>query len=306
MSKPSRASIALEGSVLRFAEVEAPAEGYRLARLGSCDFETDIGGDLLSTDAPSTLATVQDALRDMFGATEASMLTVVVPPTIGYATFVPVRHDASPEAAYATLHQDVALLAGSSALKTLEVIPEPMHTAQVADVGMVQWYHAMAVPKALRPCFQALGQALDIDMVRMLRSTRTAAALVHILHRRPDAEPPQAPYTLGLGWYPTHVEYIVCHGDTWHYSHHTEAGTVADAAYFAISLLKRLRIPPLAVGRLYVYGSGVDLDAFRPMAKLFNTAPLRLDPLHALDLDREHLDDQFAAEAFAPCIGAAL
>ncbi|MEM1096829.1 MAG: hypothetical protein AAGJ10_19700 [Bacteroidota bacterium] len=303
---PTRASIALEGSVLRFAEVGPQASGYRLDRLGSCDFEANIGYDILGAENSEHLATVQEALRDIFDQAEATSLTVVVPPTIGYEVFVPVPPGTDPEDARALIHQDIALLAGSAKLATLEVTTEPLHTTQVADVGRVQWYHAVATPKMLRTRFETLGEALGVETVRMLLSTRTATALVQLLHRTPEVEPPAAPYTLALGWYATHVEYIVCHGDRWHYSHHTAPGTVADAAYFAISLLKRLRIPPLAVGRLYIYGAGVDLGAFGPMARLFNTTPLSLDPLQALALDRAHLDDQFAVEAFASCIGAAL
>ncbi|MEM6647908.1 MAG: hypothetical protein AAF730_16815 [Bacteroidota bacterium] len=303
---PTRASIALEGSVLRFAEVAYDGDGYRLERLGSCDFEADVGQDVLGLQDSVHLGTVQEALRDIFDQSEAIVFTVVVPPTTGHAVFVPVPQGTPPDAARALLHQDIALLTGSAELATLDITTEPLHTAQVPDVGAVQWYHAMATAKALRPRIEALGQAVDAEAVRMLLSTRTATALVHLLHRATNAKPPVAPYTLALGRYATHVEYVVCHGDTWHYSHHTAAGTVADAAYFAISLLKRLRIPPLAVGRLYVYGAGVDLDAFRPMARLFNADPLRLDPLQALALDRDHLDEQFAAEAFASCIGATL
>jgi len=302
----TRASIALEGSVLSFAEIAPQATGYRLDRLGSCDFEANIGQDILGAAASKHLATVQEAVRDIFDQSEAASLTVVVPPTVGYEVFVPTPEGTAPEEAHALIRQDIALLAGSAKLATLEVTTEPLHTTRVADVGTVQWYHAMAATKALRPRFEALGEALGVDTVRMLLSTRTATALMQLLHRTPDGDPPAAPYTLALGWYTTHVEYIVCHGDRWHYSHHTAPGTVADAAYFAISLLKRLRIPPLAVGRLYIYGTGVDLDAFGPMAKLFNTTPLCLDPLQALALDRAHLDEQFAAEAFASCIGAAL
>jgi hypothetical protein len=133
-----------------------------------------------------------------------------------------------------------------------------------------------------------------------------AKAMVWVNRRRDVDELTAAPYTLAIGWYPTHVEYTLCRDDHWYFSHFTDAEEPANSVYFALLLLKRLNITTISVRQVYLYGGHRDLDDFAMLHDAFPNAPEPLDPTQHIDLRESHIEGPFSRDAYAPCIGVAL
>ena len=60
------------------------------------------------------------------------------------------------------------------------------------------------------------------------RQHAVATAVERIERRGGEGEGrKQAPFTLALGWYPTHVEFTLCRHTHWYFSHYSEAASPA-------------------------------------------------------------------------------
>ena len=142
----------------------------------------------------------------------------------------------------------------------------------------------------------------------MTLSMHAVANAVERIERRGGAGErwQQAPFTLALGWYPTHVEFTLCRHTHWYFSHFGEAAPPSDCAYFALALTSHLGLDPRAVGRVFVYGGFKKADAFSELADLFPAAPEPLNPMQLIDLDQGSMAASFDHAAYAPCLGVAL
>ena len=299
-----RAGIDVQGTVLRYAEVEQYGPRYRLLRLGSCDFDFDVAHELLHAPASPHLHTIAEALADVYGGAVATSLHVALHPLCCTSFFSPMPRSVPEDDRGARLEEEVALLLGAEAAASTRLTSDPVYTETLDDGRQVTWFHGLAVPDWLHGRFDQMLAALPFLQYRFRLSMQTAAAVLRSL----DAPPRngRATYTLALGWYGSHVEYVLTRQGDWHFSHHTTVASPSDAAYFALALCNRLEIAPADVAHLYVYGQQMDLSTFQPLEMIFRTAPIRLNPLYAVDLDPSSLDADFDAEAYVPCIGAAL
>jgi hypothetical protein len=100
----------------------------------------------------------------------------------------------------------------------------------------------------------------------------------------------------------------VCHGTTWHFGHHAEAGGLEDGAYFVAALLDRLGVEVSAVEHLYLYGlygDEADPDAIEGVEDLVGLRAQPLNPLEAFRPARSGADPLSLA-SYAPVIGALL
>lgn len=308
MDAHARASIDLQGTQLRYAEIEHYGAGrYHLLRLGTCDFDFDVAQAILETGAPAHLRALTDALREVFAGSQASQLRVVLHPPYSHTFFssTPSRWSVGERRQW--FRQELAWL--HDAEQDLHLTAEPLHTERPERVAEpVTWHHILAIPQATHDRVLALlrgftqaQQHLSVSMQGVAATVRQLEAHAPTLEARA-----QAPYALALGWYPTHLEYTLCHGDRWVFSHHSAAGPPANSFFYAVTLLQHLRLPPQAVGRVFLYGEGASLQDFALGEGIFGVRPERLDPIAALDLEREALDPSFDTSPFAPCIGVAL
>jgi hypothetical protein len=303
MDAHARAGIDIHGSVLRYAEVEQYGSRCRLLRLGSCVFDFDLSAEVFRTASPEHLETVAEALGDVFAGSVASELHVALHPPGGYAFFAPLP-EALPEAEREErLRDEAAFLIGTG--EALRVEPTPVYTEPV-DGSVVAWFHVLAIPEWVHARLEQAFHALPRVHYRLVRSMQAAANTIDRIERREPADRSRAPFSLAVGWYETHTEFTLCRNHRWYFSHHAAVGSPADSAYFAAMLLRRLRLAPSDVGRLFLYGSDVDPAQFSLLQTLFPVAPERLNPLQLVDLDPGSLTASFDTEAYVPCIGATL
>ena len=306
MKSDIRAGIDLHQALLRYAEVEHYGSRHRLLRLGSCDFAFDVAAEVFRTDEPEYLGTVAEALGDVFAGSVATELEVLVHPPDCYSFFTPVPVGTEASERRQRLHQEASLLTQDNATEALHLTDELLYT-ETLDEEQVEWYHVLAIEERIH---KRLGRILEAvpDLSYRPRSSMygVTAAMSALYAREAEKEEPLPAYTLTVGWYSTHTEYTVCHGSNWYFSHYTPAGSPTDCAYFAVTLLNRMKLLPRVIQRIYLYGQEVDVSQFRLLQSIFGVAPRRLNAMHIVDQKAERFTASFNAEAYAPCIGGTL
>ena len=308
MDVRARAGIDIYGTVLRYAEVEQRGPRYQLLRLGSCDFDFDIAEAVLQGSPPEHLEALTDALNDVFEGSVATRLHVTVHPPTCYSFFTALPVEVTKEERKQRLLREAALLTRSSSPQPLRLTADPVYTETMDDGEAVEWFHVLALNERLHARFDRICRMLPQSRHRMTLSMHAVANAVERIERRAGEGEgrQQAPFTLVLGWYPTHVEFTLCRHTHWYFSHYSEAAPPADCAYFALALTGRLGLEQSAVGRIFVYGGFKKADDFAGLAEVFPAVPEPLNPMQLIDLDPDSMAASFDHAAYAPCLGVAL
>jgi hypothetical protein len=308
MDVRARAGIDIYGKVLRYAEVEQRGPRYQLLRLGSCDFDFDVAGAVLDAANPEHLEALTDALNDVFEGSVAARLHVTLHPPTCFSFFTALPVEVAKEERKLRLLREAALLTRSSAPQPLRLTADPVYTETLEAGPAVEWYHVLALNERLHARFDRICRMLPQSHHRMTLSMHAVANAVERIERRGGEGERQrhAPFTLVLGWYPTHVEFTLCRHARWYFSHFADAATPGDCAYFAVKLLRRLGIQQEAIGRVFVYGGFKTASDFADLARVLPAEPESLNPMHLIDLDTDSMAASFDHTAYAPCLGVTL
>ncbi len=300
-----RAGVALERSVLRYAEVEQYGARYRLLRLGSCRFDFDVTRALLHTQNGKAEAPVAEALADVLSGTAASALHVVLPAAEVCSFFAPLDPALREAERREWLQQEAALLAHSG--EALHLTTEAAFAeAPSGQAEALDWVHVLALPRQAHARFQRTLAALPAEAHRWHVSTQGAARVAQRLaaqQQQASADSTAPATVLAIGWYAGRVEYTLCRGPEWRFSRCDAEGAPADAAYFALALLDRLGTAPSEVSHVFVYGEALTAAHLDPLQTVFGTAPALLNPTRLIDLDPESLAEEFDTSVYAPCLG---
>lgn len=304
MEAYARAAIDIYDSVLRYAEVEQYASRYRLLRLGSCDFDFDVGRELVDPANGDQLDTVANALRDVFSGSVAATLNITVHPPRCLSFFSPMPAGAVAGDRKLRLQQEAALLAGTD--ESVHVTADTVHAQVLDSGGEVDWVHVLAIEEPVQNRVDRLTGKLPHSRRRLMVSMHAAASTIERLESRDGLDGGGGAYSMAIGWYADHVEYTLCRDRQWYFSKHTNAVPPVDVAYFSAAMLKQLRLKTRQVRHLYIYGNAVDPLLFADLETVFGLKVERLNPLTVLDLDPGSLASDFDAEAYVGCVGAAL
>lgn len=304
MEAHARAAVDIYGRILRYAEVEQYGSRYRLLRLGSCDFDFDVVRDVLHAEDAEQVKTVSEALQDVFSGSIAGTLNVTLHPPGCYSFFCPLPFRGAASDRKVRLQQEVALLAGPE--QRLHITADAVRGQQLSAGDRVDWVHVLAVEDRVQARLNAVLNGLSQPRRRMMVGMQAAAAAVNSV-RRPSLERRErGPGALAIGWYPDHVEYVLCSEGQWYFSKYTDPVPPVDVAYFSVSMIDRFGLRPAEVERLYVYGNDVDVSLFSDLESVFDIEARRLNPLSIVDLDTGSLSSDFEAEAYVGCVGATL
>lgn len=229
------------------------------------------------------------------------------PPTC-YSFFTALPVEVTKEQRKKRLLREAALLTRSSSPQPLRLTADPVYTETMDDGEAVEWFHVLALNERLHARFDRICRMLPQSRHRMTLSMHAVANAVERIERRggEGESRQQAPFTLALGWYPTHVEFTLCRHTHWYFSHYSEAAPPADCAYFALALTGRLGLEQSAIGRIFVYGGFKKADDFADLAQVFPAVPEPLNPMQLIDLDPDSMAANFDHAAYAPCLGVAL
>lgn len=353
MEARAQAGIELVGTSLRYAEVETygaehqkrqgavgedPAEGHRLLRLGSCDFDFDVAralreternagaGDAASELAPTErqVATLGEALADVYEQTAAEELRVVVHPSQAFSFFAPAPAETSGREA--RFRREARLLArpetqqeatekAAAGGNDLHVETRRLAAGSEAS-GEDSWFRVLALREGTQERFERVADRLPVPAFRWITSAEAATQVARGAQRQRAADiagQASGPNrkngsTLVVGCYPQHLELAFLRGGRLRHALHAPGATLADAAYFAAALLKRLDVAPAAVSDVFTYGldAGAPADAFATLEQITGVRPQPLALCPLLGLDRDRLAADFDAGPYVPCVGAAL
>lgn len=344
MEARAQAGIELLGTSLRYAEVEAYGPersgrqeeghakgGHRLLRLGSCDFDFDVarvlweaGSEAASEPFDRQIATLGEALADVYEQTAAEELRVAVHPSQAPSFFAPAPAEASEADRRERFRREAQLLthvgapaseasAQTDASEDFHLDARKLSAENEAD-GQAPQFRVLALDGATHARFQQVMERLPVRSSRWVASTEAAAQGAAALQRRRAEERGASPrsdgraFTLAVGRYPGHLEVALARGGHLRHALHAPGATPADAAYFAAALLQRLDVAPSAVEDVFVYGLdvGVPEETFASLGRLTGTQPQLLDICPVLGLDPDRLAKDFDAGPYVPCVGAAL
>jgi hypothetical protein len=300
MEQP-RAGIELQGSVLRYAELERQEAKYHLLRLGSCDFDFDVVAELQSP-TPRYLDIMAEALCDVLSGTRASKIEVALHPLQALTFGSPQPDPIESAVLYERLTEESVWLSGQEA-GAFRLYVEPGWVQTLPEGERVRWYQVLALPKHVE---QNLAQVLRRAPCSAFRIRLSTAGVAETLSRMPGFEgelPPEV--SLAIGCYETHTEYTLCRRGSWMLSHSIQ-GTAANVPYFSVALLHKLGLAAAMVEQLLLYGTHVTDTLLETLRPLFPVEPVRLNPLVLTTLDPHSLTNSFEVEAYAPCIGVAL
>ena len=311
---PSLAVVALSGREMRYAEVAPAPDGGspRLLRLGTCDFDADAEAAVFGADAPATLATLADALRDVFSGSQARSLVVAVAAPDSTAFFTPLPAGLAATERDEQIRQETALLADVAPGAPVRVRAVPVRAEAAFDGtpdGARLWYHVLHVPEVAHRRLGTLAAALGAASYDLADASRAATAVVRAL--LPDAAGAVPSVALIVGAYARHTEVAVVRGGEFVFGHFGPGATPEDTAYYALAALEAAGHDAASIGQIYATG---DALANRPagvparlsvLADLTGTAAV---PLNAIGLFGRPVDGATAWElaAFAPVLGAAL
>lgn len=300
MERP-RAGIELQGSVLRYAELERQEARYHLLRLGSCDFDFDVVAELQS-QAPRYLDVVAEALCDVLSGTRASEIEVALHPlqVLTFGSLQPESID--PGVLHQRLIAESVWLSGQEAT-VFRLYFESGWVQTLPEGERLRWYQVLVLPAHVE---QNLAQVLRRAPCSAFRIRLSTAGVAKTLSRMPGPEPGLPPEVgLAIGCYETHTEYTLCRRGSWMLSHYMQ-GPGANASYFSLALLHKLGLAAGMVEQLMLYGTHVTDTLMEALRPLFPVEPVRLNPLVLTTLDPRSLASSFEVEAYVPCIGVAL
>jgi len=307
MSDSVSATLTIQERTLRYAEVERLDDGPRLSRIGEQTFSFDLVGALLQKEADEgQTRQVQEALKNMLDESEARDLRFAVHPPQSYSFFTPISSDVPVRDRQRQLLQQAALVTGVRSKKELHMTSETVRTTQDSDGEPFMWVHVLAIPDAADQRMERIVEGLPVRGYAWVPSSEAAARVTSRVERTSgSAKEALRPYTLAVGQYATHTEYALSRNREWYHSHYSEeAHSAENRAYFAVGFLNRVGVPLDGVGRLFVYGTDVELSAYEPFQSIFSQDPEILDPLRIVDSRVDEVPDE--PSAFAPCIGAGM
>ena len=309
----SRAGIEVYGRAMRYAEVQGAARGagaLQLVRLGACDFEFDVAEALLGLSGPTHLDTIATAVREIFAGSAARSLVVAVHPWNCTSFFSPLPAGMPPSARFEQLRQEAAMLSDATVARPVRVKAQPVRIETLADGQRAHWHHVLRLSDSVHARLDHVTTPPDEHESawahEFVDATAAAAAVVgRRFEMEHEDSADEDPFALAIGVYGARCEVALCHGATWHFGYHAEAGALEDGAYFVAALLDRLGVGLDAVEQLFLYGDSADEDAIEGVEDLLG---LRAQPLNPLDVFRPARSgaDPLTLASYTPVIGALL
>ncbi|MEL6615526.1 MAG: hypothetical protein AAFQ43_07300 [Bacteroidota bacterium] len=308
------AILGLQGSLLRYAEVEVPPEaGPSLRRLGTVEFEGDVERTLLGDGGPPLGPALERAVREVYGldrgpasdrAPDALIVAAHPSHTVSFATPLPESLDAA--ARHEHLRQEAALLADVPAGRPVRIRAVPVSTQPLARTAEAspephRWHHVLYLSEAVHARLSLLARALGVASYDLVDTTRAAAEIVQRLDPSGDLDR----VILAVGAYAGHTEYALCRGGAWAYGHHGTGSAPEDTAYYALALLERLGYDADTPRRLFVYGDDTRPERLDLLTQMLDLKPEPLDPL-VLFNRRPPGADATQLAGFAPLLGVVL
>ncbi|MFB6098155.1 MAG: hypothetical protein ABEK84_03395 [Salinibacter sp.] len=314
MTHSISAAIHIQGPTIRYAEVLREDASSTLRGVGREAFEFDVTRALWDEEgSPDVLeragAAVREALTRDDDGENASSVRMVVPPLDAFSFFTPVASGLSErERRHYATHQ-AALVTGTRSPEALRLSLRAVRTVE-REGETIEWIHVLAVPQAVAERMETVLAALPGENETWLVSTEASARLMGRAETAASEDAEEStPYSLAIGGYPSHTEYVLTREGTLYHAHTAqEARTPENRAFYGAGFLNRVGVPPSAIGRLFIYGPTMGPKAEEVFETIFECVAVPLDPFEALGRasppDGSSSDDP--PGSYVPCVGGAL
>ncbi len=308
MSESVSAAIHIHGTTLSYAEVEHRESSRHLRRVNRRTFDFDVVEALKEArEGAETLERLAEGIREDLEEAEASTVKVAIHPLDGFSFFTPLPTKLSVQKRKQELVQQAALVTGARSARSFHLASRTVRTVPGSDGESLMWVHVLAIPEEVDRRVAAWVEETPVRSHAWMVSAEAASRLIGRIERtRPSHEEALHPYSLAIGEYPGHTEYALSQNREWYHAHYTlAADTPEDRAYYAVAFLNRIDVPVDAIGRLFIYGPSVDLDAYASLESVFGPQPEHLDPLRTIQRG-EGVAPNVDVQSYVLAIGAAM
>ncbi len=285
MPDRTHAAVELDGSTLRFAEVD-PATGT-LLRLGR--IALDFGVQEALGSAGDDRDALTQALADAFSGATPETLTVVLHPA-GIVTWsVPLDRATDADTRRTRLRREAAELLGDREADSA------LHATALYDDGQTEWQLVMAIPMAWAEALRSISTYVNDAAVHIIPA---AKAVLQAL--------PPAGRVLAVGVHDSVTEVALRTGPDVTLVGHAPTSDPADAAFTTLSLLGRTGhhgSTQAPLDALVLFGAGATPSAAAAFEGALGAPVQPLDPFGRLAAPPHAFS---GADAFGAVVGAAL
>lgn len=291
MPVQASAGISFSDRSLRYAEIQQTERGFRLLRLGQCDFDFDLNRILSDPGATSEREVIGNALREALGTSADRRIRAALHPPLCRSFF--------------SAHNGGDPVPGVSfEAKLLGLVPDEVPGGIGADAAAQTPDSELLHVTSIRPSvLQNLGgiiaqlAAEDAQAVSALRASSEVIRLGGLPTGNDQC-------CVAVGFFENLFEMAVVDSKGWRFAMHSRSLPTPDAAMHHITqTLGHLGWSPDAIAEVLAFGPMPP----PPSLKVTFSGRLRVvNPLSLLDLDRDSLDPDYSAPEFVPAVGAAL
>ncbi len=291
MPVESSAGIAFSDRALRYAEIQQTDKGFRLLRLGQCDFDFDLNRTLTDPGSSAERAAIADAIREALGKSSTRRIRAALHPPL-CRSFFSAHEEGNPVPAVTF---EAELLGFASASQSGGIGADAAGRSEDAEL--------LHVTVMRPPVLENLGTILadlEAEDAQAVSALRASAEVVRIGGRRLRG----TEHILAIGHSEGLLELSIVNAQGWRFATHVRGlPHVDDAVHQVTGVFKTLEVPLTEVVQVLTFGS---MPVPTTLQTLFQGKTKMLNPLALLDLDRDSLDPDYSAAEFVPAVGAAL
>ncbi|MFT5515213.1 MAG: hypothetical protein ACI80V_001335 [Rhodothermales bacterium] len=291
MAAQTSAGIAFSDRALRYAEIQETERGFRLLRLGQCDFDFDLNRTLSDPGAVEERKIISEALVEALGQSESRRVRAALHPPL-CRSFFSAHEGEDPVPAVSF---EAELLGFANDADGGGIGADAAATAEGAEL-----LHVTSIRPAVLQNLGVIVAELHAEDAQAVSALRASAEIVRLAGI--EAQPGGC--ILAVGFFDNLFELAALDATGWRFATHARGlPDPADAVYHLRESLNILGWGLGDVSRVLSFGS---LPAPDTLESLFSGKIQVINPLNLLDLDPESLDPDYSAAEFVPSVGAAL
>ncbi len=321
MLTSASAGVEFLGSGMRYVEIEHSDGGYRLLRLGDCDFEFDVHEVLFGSGPEAYLDTIAEAITEVFDGSVADVFRVAVHPPASRSFMSSVFGPAGAsgesarkeqlvfEAALLDVDRDVVALRAASGIAVSDAQEGGLPSAGGVDVAVSARepvsrrnhvsHISSATHERLEEVFSRAGR-------KNLETISSSEAVARVLREVSLAQNQSKKSVMSVGVFNDYSMYTLMRDGEWLFSHQRAETEPEDVLYFALQMLRLAQEQISDVGLVALFGSRNTENLAGVLGKFMEPPIENINPLSVVDLKGNSFQKDFAHFAFTMCIGAAL
>jgi len=321
MLTSASAGVEFLGSGMRYVEIEHSDDGYRLLRLGDCDFEFDVHEVLFGNGPEAYLDTIAEAITEVFDGSMAEVFRVAVHPPASRSFMSSVFGPAGVtsesarkeqlvfEAALLDVDRDVVAVRAASGIAVSDVQEGGLPSTVGVDIA-VSAQEPVSRRNHVSHISSTTHERLEDVFARAgrknLETISSSEAVARVLREVSLVQNENAKSVMSVGVFENYSMYTLMRDGEWLFSHQRAETEPEDVLYFALQMLRLAQEQLSDVGLVALFGPGNTEHLAGVIGKLIEQPTENMNPLSVVDLKGNSFQKDFAHFAFTMCIGAAL